>query len=666
MLDKIRSINVSKKLIILSFLPCLAATVFAVQIMVIDKGALDANKTIHHDIELAALLDNIAHQHAVERGLSAGFLGSKGSKGGDKVRAQRVVADKAWAALSSYIDASDHQIAPQALKLIASLETLMGNKAVVRNRVDALDPQNGAFHYYSSVNQHALNAIESVQSEISDPELGRGYYAYLHTLWLKERAGQIRGMMNGTFKSGNLSAARKATISSYIASRQDHQYKAIEFAASDQRDAFESLKLSSAYQHVDDVERTVLSSSGEIADIAPEVQSNWFPIATESIKAAKGIADSMANDLKAKAEANIDKATTSLIVEALVLVALLSLIVLFVSWQARDIGKRLRNLTDSLASAMNDGEFNIRTNDSSADELGKISQSVDSFMALLCELISDLRGISATLMTKSEELAEITASNRKSLHAQNEQTQVVASSVTEMSASIAEVAKSTQETADATSSASQATQRGENTIRRTIDEISQLNAAINDADKSIDEVAVNCTQIEGILDTIRGIAEQTNLLALNAAIEAARAGEQGRGFAVVADEVRSLAQRTQVSTEEINTMIEALQLSTGAARQKMDISKDSTAQCNDHSEESGAEIEKIAALNANILSLSTQVATASEQQAHVAEDLSSSIVAISDNAESLNESASIVEEEGVALRDLATSLSNKISFYKVS
>ena len=666
MLEKLRSINLAKKLVILSLLPCLVATAFALQLIAIDKRKLNENSALAHNIELSGLLDNIAHQHAVERGLSAGFLGSKGEIGGDKLKAQRFKADAAWNELATNVDTTTADMPPQTRQLIDNLSKLMRNKSAVRDRVDKLSPDNGAFSFYSSINQTALNAIEGLQTSINNTALSKNYYSYLHTLWVKERAGQVRGMMNGTFKSGALSDARKATIKAYIASRQDHQFKAIAFAPPEQLAAFEKLTNSPPYKQVDSVERMILSDSGKISDIDASIRENWFPIATESIKTAKQIADAMAANLKQTAEENVISETTSLLIDSTLLVLLLAIISIYVVWQVRDISRRLAHLTNGLSSAMNQGEFSMRTNDPTKDELGKISQSVDSFMTLLCELISDLRQMSENLSRRSEELAEITAKNRHSIDAQNQQTQVVASAITEMSASIAEVAKSTQDAADATRSASTASQHGEQTIRRTIEEILQLNNAIQEADQSIDQVAENCSQIETILDTIRGIAEQTNLLALNAAIEAARAGEQGRGFAVVADEVRSLAQRTQISTEEINGMIEALRSSTASARQKMDISKNSTEQCKEHSEESGEEIARISSLNDNILALSTQVATASEQQAHVAEELSSSIVAISDNAQSLNESATFVETEGHELKELADSLANKISFYKVS
>lgn len=665
MKSKLRSVSIAKKLIILTLIPCLAAAFFAATTISKDIKQLDNYRSLESEIHLTHLLDDIAHQHAVERGLTAGFLGSKGVSGKDKLAAQRRKADGAWQDLVDWLDDSKYSPSQQVTDDIKSIQSLMQAKQGVRNSVDQLNATSGAFAYYSTVNRTALNGIEGVLLKVNSQAMSSIFYSYLHTLWMKERAGQVRGMMNGVFKSRQLSDARKSTIAAYIANRQEHQAKAEAYAQPNHVEKFETLKSSTEYKQVANVEQMILSRDGTLTDIPANIANNWFPLATESIKASKAIANATAVSLNEALTDTIDKVYSSIIIRASLIVALIIAISGAVLWQVRDIGRRLVRIQAFLSDAMNTNDFRNRLPITGEDELSAIGLSVNKFMELLYTFIKDIVKLSETLDDEANKVAKVTTFNREELRKQAGETDIVASAITELSTSISQVSQSTTETADATKAGAAATVDGQNTILRTKTEIGQLHGAIENADDSINEVSESCTQIETILDTIRAIAEQTNLLALNAAIEAARAGEQGRGFAVVADEVRSLAKRTQMSTEEINGMITTLQQSTASARSKMDISKVSATSCIEYSNESEIQVNKIADLNRDIEALSLQVATASEQQAAVAEELSQSIVSINTNANSLNNSAEMLDEEGRHLSKVAHDLRSKVALYKL-
>ncbi|MGD8640789.1 MAG: methyl-accepting chemotaxis protein, partial [Gammaproteobacteria bacterium] len=242
------------------------------------------------------------------------------------------------------------------------------------------------------------------------------------------------------------------------------------------------------------------------------------------------------------------------------------------------ISKAIVSPLQETKSAMEDiasghGDLTKRISVKGNDEIAQLANAFNLFASKVQDIIKEVSGITARVAGASERLTVVTEETRKGADKQQQETDEVAIAVNEMSASGQEVARNANSAADAAHNADVAADNGRQVVGHTIEAIDSLANEVKEAGAVIDRVEQDSESIGGVLDVIRGIAEQTNLLALNAAIEAARAGEQGRGFAVVADEVRTLASRTQQSTAEIQSMIERLQSGTREAVNVMDQSR---------------------------------------------------------------------------------------------
>lgn len=245
------------------------------------------------------------------------------------------------------------------------------------------------------------------------------------------------------------------------------------------------------------------------------------------------------------------------------------------------------------------------------------------------------------------------------------ETDMVATAITEMGATIDEIAKTTELAALKAGKTHDNAQLGQTEVEQTILKIRQLSEQINSSASVVDELERDSETIGSVLDVIRGIAEQTNLLALNAAIEAARAGEQGRGFAVVADEVRSLAMRTQTSTQEIANIIQTLQSRTRAIVQLMDASQKQGAESAEQAAAAGELLKLINTDVHNIMDMSTQIAAAIEEQSMVAAEVNKNVVVIRDIAEDSSRAADANASASDELKSRAEYLVSAVSHFKI-
>lgn len=236
----------------------------------------------------------------------------------------------------------------------------------------------------------------------------------------------------------------------------------------------------------------------------------------------------------------------------------------------------------------------------------------------------------------------------------------------EMAATVKEVAENVGNSAAAAHTANLETKEGRSLVNNTVENINHLAESINSAAEVVARVEQGSNEISKVLDVIRGIAEQTNLLALNAAIEAARAGEQGRGFAVVADEVRTLASRTQESTTVINQIIEKLQSGTSRSVAAMSDSRNQAVAVVDKATLADTSLQSIESSVAQINAMSTQIATAAEEQTAVAEEMSRNITRISDSATQNATGAVQTAQAGEELASIAVKLQGLVSAFRIS
>ena len=326
----------------------------------------------------------------------------------------------------------------------------------------------------------------------------------------------------------------------------------------------------------------------------------------------------------------------------------------------------LQTLSEALTQlAQGRGDLTQRIDITRMDEIGKLAELVNQFLSQMQSMLKGVVEHSHDLNNHAEKANQLATQSSISVENQQNDINQIATAIHEMSATAAEVASHAELTASASQASATACNDGQEVIQQNRDAITSLATQVEDAANVIRELENNAQSINQILSTIQGIAEQTNLLALNAAIEAARAGEQGRGFAVVADEVRVLSQRTHGSTEEIRVMIDTLQKNTEHAVDSMTTSTQLAENSVGFAEQAHDSLSKITQAISEINDMALQIASAAEEQRAVSEDISRNTQGIKDASDDLAQQAESSRNSSNEMSNAAESMRRDVERFKV-
>ena len=621
--------KINHKLIIIFLVPLLGLIFFSLKSANKEWQFYEVQMQMDELIHLAVKSSNLVHEFQKERGMTAGFIGSSGKKFADTLPKQRQVTDNR---LGEYRDELTtlalNQYGDALKQRFAEIDSRLQQLQMTRQSVDTLSIKlPDALGYYTKNNAQLLGAVSEIATMNSSGELAILSNAFANFLQSKERAGIERAVLTNTFAQDKFGAGmvnklhkliheQNAFMSSFLSIAPDHM---VQF--------FKSTMQGEAITEVERMRKLALSkvaSGGFDTDPA-----YWFKTITTKINLLKDVENYIAQTLGERIDELLSESENRMIFETILGLAIGFLTVVVSLLISRGLMKSIHSFFKVIAHVESERDLTAQVEVTSDDEIGQMGRHFNSMLEAFREIIDNVNSSTLQVASTSTQLAGNTETTLMGVQRQSIETEQVATAMNQMTATVQEVAKNATQAATAASDANQGAQAGQQVVAANMAAINKLADEIDSAAQVIMKLEDDSIQIGSVLDVIRGIAEQTNLLALNAAIEAARAGEQGRGFAVVADEVRTLASRTQESTQDIQNMIEQLQMGTKDAVRVMGESRQQADDSVTRAEEAGDSLKDITRAIATINDMNLQIASAAEEQNAVAEEINRNISNIS-------------------------------------
>jgi methyl-accepting chemotaxis protein len=426
------------------------------------------------------------------------------------------------------------------------------------------------------------------------------------------------------------------------------------------RDNFEGVFYPKAmeYMSLQDRRASLIDNRHQSDEAADTNAEKIYPLLGEIEDVSRGIVNHSNADSQATANSVMRSSLTIMAVGVVLAILLGVLVTLSITRPLNQVVNRLEDIAEG------EGDLTLRLVEQGRTELSLLTHAFNTFVDKIQTMVRQVGEAAGQLSTAADQTRQITQRTGQGVREQQIATEQVATAMNQMVMTVQEVARNSSSASEATQSANTETVRSSDVVMNTVNRINNLALEVSQTADIINQLAKDSEGIGGVLDVIRGIADQTNLLALNAAIEAARAGEQGRGFAVVADEVRTLAGRTQRSTQEIQSMIEQLQQRARSAVDAMERGRQHAREGAEEAAVTGKSLGAITHAVSNISDINTQVASAAEEQAAVANEVLQNIVNISEIAKQTTSGAEETAQAGERMLELSSRLQQMVSGFK--
>ncbi|WP_144209489.1 methyl-accepting chemotaxis protein [Shewanella donghaensis] len=613
--------------------------------------------------ELAVINSALVHELQKERGMSAGFLGSQGQSFASLLPQQRLMTDRQISTFSNIPDIGEFPI--QISSTLRNINNQLQQLQSMRRSVDSLSVSVAEeVKFYTGLNTALLSVVDETAMQSTSSELSLKLAAFGAFLQLKERAGIERAVLSTTFGQQGFKAGAFTKFVTLVAEQNTYGERFTALAIPDAAARFEQDSRSREVNAVETLRQVAFSQV--VNDISNQNPEEWFQISTNRINVLTHFEKYLAEELIQLTQVKLDEATQYMWSS---LIALSSALVLLI-WLSLSVSKYLNQSLHHLFNRVNHAgknfDLSTRINHDSTDEFGELAIAFNSMMSDFESVIIQVRKNASQLVSVVEQVNGHASSMKHDVEKGHSEAEQVASAMTEMSATVTQIAANAVQASDASSSANKEANIGNAGVSKTADSIKLLAKEIGEASTALETLDQDVHSIATILEVISAISEQTNLLALNAAIEAARAGEQGRGFAVVADEVRTLAQRTQSSTDDIKRMTERLKTGAHLAVKTMQRGMVSAEESVNEVELAGQELNQIVEHIDIIDSMNQQIASATHEQAAVAEEVNRNAMQISEIYSQTHDIATSLSQLNETLLEDAGSMSEQVQKFTLS